>query len=197
MAQFRSSALEPCPAVWELRPERFADPRGSFAEVYHREAFRKHGIDFDFVQDNQSLSRLAGTIRGLHFQRPPFAQTKLVRVLRGAIFDVAVDLRHGSPTFGRHVRLEVSAEAFNQVLIPRGFAHGFCTLEADTEVLYKTDQYYSPEHEWGVLWSDPDLAIPWPVDSAKATVSEKDKALPRLRDLPVCFGDAPGLVVRA
>jgi dTDP-4-dehydrorhamnose 3,5-epimerase len=194
MAAFR--ALDPCREVLEITPERHSDSRGYFAEVYHREAFRRQGADFDFIQDNQSLSRLAGTVRGLHFQRPPFAQAKLIRVLRGVIFDVAVDLRHGSPTFGRHVSLKVSTEGFNQVLIPKGFAHGFCTLEADTEVFYKTDQYYSPEHEGGVLWSDPDLAIPWPVGKEEAVVSEKDRALPRLRDLPACFTHTPPRAVR-
>jgi dTDP-4-dehydrorhamnose 3,5-epimerase len=176
----------------ELFPQQFHDERGSFSEVYSKKTMSDLGVDVDFVQDNESLSRTKGTVRGLHFQRPPYAQAKLVRVLRGSILDVAVDIRVGSPTYGQHISMTVSAEAYNQVLVPVGFAHGFCTLEPDTVVFYKASAFYSKEHEGGVLWCDPDLGIEWPVDRGTAVLSEKDTVLPRFRDLPKCFHFDPG-----
>ncbi|MHC4128378.1 MAG: dTDP-4-dehydrorhamnose 3,5-epimerase [Planctomycetota bacterium] len=154
------------PDVKVLSPERLGDRRGSFSETYSSRALAGAGIDLDFVQDNDSLSVQRWTIRGLHFQVPPFAQHKLIRVVRGAILDVAVDLRRGSPTRGRHVAVEVSADRWNQVLVPVGFAHGFCTLEPDTHVIYKVTCHYAPEHDKGLLWNDPALAqrdTKWPL----------------------------------
>jgi dTDP-4-dehydrorhamnose 3,5-epimerase len=166
-----------------LEPERFGDARGFLSETYNRRTFARCGLELDFVQDNHSLSGPKGTIRGLHFQSPPFAQDKLIRVVGGSIFDVAVDLRRGSPTYGEHVAAVISAKAWNQMLIPIGFAHGFCTLEPDTEIIYKTTNYYSPEHDHGVLWKDPDLRIEWPVAEEAAILSSKDRALPRLSEI--------------
>jgi dTDP-4-dehydrorhamnose 3,5-epimerase len=170
-----------------VRAPRVADARGYFAETYVRNDMAAAGITHDFVQDNESTSKLAGTIRGLHFQVPPFAQTKLVRVPRGKILDVVVDLRRSSSSYGRHLAIELSAMTGDQLLVPAGFAHGFCTLEPDTTVFYKVDNVYSAGHERGVHWADPALAIAWPVTPAQAVVSEKDRALPRLGDLPVYF----------
>ena len=170
-----------------IRPRRFGDARGFFSEVYSKPALAAAGIDIEFVQDNHSRSAKVGTIRGLHFQTHPAAQDKLVRVTHGRILDVAVDLRRGSPTFGQHVAAELSAENWTQILVPVGFAHGFCTLEPDTEVLYKVSSPYAPAHDGGVLWNDPDLGIAWPVATADATLSDKDLKLPRLRDLPPLF----------
>jgi dTDP-4-dehydrorhamnose 3,5-epimerase len=170
-----------------VEPKRFADNRGFFSETFNGRAFAAAGLPTEFVQDNHSLSRPKGTIRGLHFQIPPFAQDKLVRVVRGAILDVAVDLRAGSPTYGQSVGVVLSAEAWNQLFIPVGFAHGFCTLEDDTEVLYKVTDYYSPEHDRGLLWNDPALGIEWPVSAQEAVLSDKDKAHPLLKDLPAYF----------
>ena len=138
-------------AVLVLTPRKHGDHRGFFSEVYRKELLSKQGIDVEFVQDNHSLSAEKGTVRGLHFQAPPFAQDKLVRVVRGAVFDVAVDIRPDSPTYGRHVGVVLSAEAWNQVYVPIGFAHGFMTLEPDTEVVYKVSDYYAPDHERGAL----------------------------------------------
>ena len=166
-----------------LQPERFGDERGFFSETYNRRTLAEHGIELEFVQDSHSLSRPKGTVRGLHFQSLPFAQDKLVRAARGSILDVAVDLRLGSPTYGKHVTAVISANAWNQMLIPIGFAHGFCTLEADTEIIYKTTNYYSPEHDHGVWWKDPDLAIEWPVPAEEAVLSAKDRRLPRLSEI--------------
>lgn len=175
------------PDVLILKPARFGDARGFFSETYNRSRLAAAGIDLDFVQDNQSLSAEPGTVRGLHFQTHPRAQAKLVRVVRGAILDVAVDLRHDSPTYGRHVAAEISAEAWNQILVPVGFAHGFCTLRPDTEVIYKVTDYYAPECDKGVLWNDPDLGIDWPVAADAAVLSDKDRRQPRFSDLPVYF----------
>jgi dTDP-4-dehydrorhamnose 3,5-epimerase len=150
-------------------------------ESYNRRAFREVGITLEFVQDNHSLSEAAGIIRGLHYQSEPMAQNKLVRVLTGAIYDVAVDIRPDSPTFGHWVGVVLSEENKRQLFVPKGFAHGFCTLVPNTQVLYKVDQYYSPEHDRGILWNDPDLGIDWPVRNPK--LSEKDKNLPLLREL--------------
>ncbi len=162
-----------------VTPKRFSDSRGFFAETWNAERFRAAGIAEIFVQDNHSYSVAAGTVRGLHFQAPPRAQTKLVRVLRGAVIDVAVDVRKGSPTFGKHVRAYLSAENGAQLLVPAGFLHGFATVEPDTEVAYKVTEFYSAEHDGAVLWNDPALAIDWGIDPEKAVLSEKDaKASP-------------------
>lgn len=175
------------PDILIIEPAKHGDARGFLSETYSKPTFADHGVDIEFVQDNHSLSASPGTVRGLHFQIPPFAQTKLVRVLRGAIYDVAVDLRTGSPTFGRSVGRVLSAEAWNQILIPDGFAHGFCTLAPDTEVFYKISRPYSPAHDKGLLWNDPDLRIGWPVAAEAAILSDKDRRLPRLKDLPPYF----------
>ena len=164
--------------VWLITPNRHEDERGSFVETYSSRAFGELGIDCVFVQDNQSLSRRPGTIRGLHYQRPPKAQAKLVRVLRGSIVDICVDLRQSSPSFGRHVTAELSARDGSQIFVPAGFAHGFCTLEPDTEVAYKVDALYAPDHEDGIAWNDAILAIDWPVTAADVVISPKDAALP-------------------
>jgi dTDP-4-dehydrorhamnose 3,5-epimerase len=171
------------PDVKVIRTKKFGDHRGFFSETYSKRAFEAAGIHLDFVQDNQSLSAEVGTVRGLHFQTPPFAQDKLLRVVKGAVFDVAVDLRKGSPTYGRHVSARISAEEWNQILVPLGFAHGFCTLEPDTEVIYKVTNFYSPANDKGLLWNDPDLGIEWPVSPADAKLSDKDRTHPRLADL--------------
>ena len=175
------------PDVKIITPRRFGDHRGFFSETYSKPAFEAAGLDLDFVQDNHSLSASVGVLRGLHFQVPPFAQDKLVRVIRGRIFDVAVDIRRGSPTYGRWVGAEISAAAWNQILVPVGFAHGFVTLEPDTEVVYKVTAPYAPEHDRGLAWDDPDLAIAWPLDGIEAILSEKDTSHPRLADLPAVF----------
>jgi dTDP-4-dehydrorhamnose 3,5-epimerase len=175
-------------AVKIVTPKRHGDARGFFSEVYSRAGWRAAGLDLDFVQDNHSFSAPAGVIRGLHFQTAPFAQDKLVRVVRGRILDVAVDLRRGSPSFGRHVAVELSAENWRQLLVPVGFAHGFCTLEPDCEVLYKVTNVYSPAHDRGLAFDDPALGIAWGVDPAKAVLSEKDRKHPRLAALGPQFG---------
>ena len=175
------------PEVCLLHPVKHGDHRGFFSETYNRKALEAAGIAADFVQDNQSLSAEVGTVRGLHFQGPPHAQAKLLRVTRGAIFDVALDLRHGSPSYGRHVCATISADAWNQIFVPVGFAHGFCTLEPDTEVIYKVSDYYAPETEGGVLWNDPALGIPWPVSADEAILSGRDRDWPSLRELSRVF----------
>ncbi len=175
------------PDVKIIRPKKFGDNRGFFSEVHSDSAFAAAGIAVRFVQDNHSHSADVGTVRGLHFQLQPFAQDKLVRVTRGAIFDVAVDLRCGSATYGRHVTAKISASAWNQIYIPAGFAHGLCTLEPDTEVLYKVSNVYSPAHDRGILWNDPALAIAWPVAVADAKLSDKDRKHPTLADLGTVF----------
>ncbi len=175
--------------VVTIRPDRHEDERGFFSETYSRRALAAAGYDAEFVQDNHSLSVPQGTLRGLHFQAPPAAQAKLVRVVRGAILDVAVDIRVGSPSFGQHVRCELSDRNWNQLYVPEGFAHGFCTLEPDTEVIYKVTDYYAPEHDHGLLWSDPALGIDWPVSDP--LLSEKDRSHPPLRELPVYFTYKP------
>jgi dTDP-4-dehydrorhamnose 3,5-epimerase len=175
------------PDVKLIRTPRFSDARGYFCETFQRADFAAQGLDHDFLQDNQSTSDRSGTVRGLHFQRPPFAQTKLVRVLRGSIWDVAVDLRRSSPSFGRHVTAKLSSEGNEQLLIPAGFAHGFCTLEPDTVVFYKVDQVYSAAHDGGINWADSRLGIEWPVAPAEAILSDKDRRLPMLADLAPVF----------
>ncbi len=180
------------PGVLLLRPRYFHDARGHFVETYNKRAAEKIGLAADFVQDNQSRSRQPGTVRALHFQVPPRPQAKLVRVLRGSIFDVAVDLRTGSPSYGGWVAETLTAAGGEQLFVPRGFAHGFCTLEPDTEVAYKVDDYYAPECEEGLIWNDPTLEIDWPVASADAVLSEKDRALRRFADFvsPFRYSDA-------
>lgn len=170
-----------------VMPKKFEDERGFFSEVYNAGAWAKAGLEFTFMQDNQSFSRDVGTLRGLHFQTPPFAQDKLVRVVKGRIMDVAVDLRQSSSTFGRHVAVELSAENWRQLFVPIGFAHGFVTLEPNTEIAYKVTNYYSPEHDRGLAWDDPDLGIDWPVAQDRVVLSAKDRGWPRLRDLPEAF----------
>jgi len=175
------------PGVLLLRPDRFGDERGFFSETFRLSWMEEAGLPASWVQDNHSMSAAPGTVRGLHFQVPPRAQDKLVRVVRGSIFDVAVDLRRGSPTYGRHAAATLSAARGEQLLIARGFAHGFCTLEPGTEVLYKVTDYYSPEHDRGLLWSDPALGIEWPVPAESILVSERDRRHPVLADLPEYF----------
>ncbi len=165
---------------------RFGDHRGFFVESYSARDFAAIGIPDVFVQDNHSRSELAGTVRGLHFQLTPHAQAKLVRVLRGAILDVAVDIRRGSPTYGQHVAAELTAENGHQLYVPAGFAHGFCTLVPETEVAYKVTDYYAPDCDRGIAWNDPDLALPWPF-AAAVQLSDKDRRAPRLRDIPAAF----------
>jgi dTDP-4-dehydrorhamnose 3,5-epimerase len=175
------------PAVKIIEPKRFGDHRGFFSETYSRVAYRAAGIDLEFVQDNHSLSEAIGTLRGLHFQIPPFAQDKLVRVTRGKILDVAVDLRRSSASFGRHVAVELSAENWRQLLVPKGFAHGFITLEPATEVLYKVTAPYSAECDRGLLYNDPALKIDWSLPASGAVLSDKDTKHPCLADLPAVF----------
>lgn len=184
MLTVTSTAIE---GVKVVTPKLIADSRGAFCETYNQERFAEHGITANFVQDNQSASAAIGTIRGLHFQGHPAAQAKLIRVLKGRIFDVAVDLRRSSPTYGKWVAEEVSAENRKQIFIPIGFAHGFCTLEIDTHVFYKVSAFYSPLNDFGIAWDDPDLAIDWPVASNKATLSDKDRRMPAFRSLPGYF----------
>lgn len=175
------------PEVKRIVPRVIRDDRGYFSETYNYRALAEAGLDIAFVQDNQSLSRAKGVVRGLHFQAPPHAQGKLVRVLKGAIFDVAVDIRHGSPTFGRHVSATLSAENAAQLWVPPGFAHGFCTIEPDTEVLYKVTDYYAPDCDLGIKWDDPDLGIAWPLSAADAILSERDKSHLRLSEMAPVF----------
>ena len=175
------------PDVKLVTPRKFGDHRGFFSETYNAKAFKEAGIDLDFVQDNHSLSAEVGTLRGLHYQRPPFAQDKLVRVVRGAILDVAVDIRRSSPTYGQHVAAEISADNWAQILVPKGFAHGFITIQPDTEVIYKVTDYYSPESDAGLLWSDPTLGIEWPLDGKGPVLSEKDKVQPLFADFDTPF----------
>lgn len=175
------------PDVLIIRPKRHGDHRGFFSETFRSAALEEAGVDLDWVQDNHSYSQARGVVRALHFQRPPMAQAKLLRVVRGAILDVVVDIRKASPTFGRHVAVELSAENWAQIYAPIGFAHGFCTLSEDCEVLYKVSAEYAPAEEGGVLWNDPDLGIDWPITSEEATLSARDRDWPRLRDLASPF----------
>ncbi|MDB5423937.1 MAG: rfbC [Phenylobacterium sp.] len=171
------------PDVLLITPRRHGDARGWFAETWSRKALSAVGVDTDFVQDNQAFNARKGTLRGLHFQKAPHAQGKLVRVLKGAIYDVAVDIRPGSATYGQWVGATLTAEGGEQVWVPRGFAHGYVTTADDTELFYKVDGDYAPELEGGLAWNDPDLAIDWPLDG-EPVLSEKDARLPRLKDLP-------------
>lgn len=175
------------PNVILLTPPRFGDARGFFSETYNAQRFAEAGVEQPFVQDNQSLSARKGTLRGLHCQIAPNVQGKLVRCVKGAIWDVAVDIRHGSPSYGRHVAAVLSAENWSQLWVPGGFLHGFCTLEPDTEVIYKVTADYDREAERGVIWNDPDLAVPWPVAAGEVVLSEKDAKLPRLAECDVWY----------
>lgn len=181
--KIEKTALE---GVIALEPRRFGDHRGFFAETYNRAAFSRLGIETEFVQDNHSFSTEVGTVRGMHFQAPPHAQAKLVRCGRGAIFDVAVDIRKGSPTYGQWVGYELSAANGMQLLIPAGFAHGFVTLEPESEIVYKCSDYYAPETEGALRWDDPGVDIDWPL-SGEAILSEKDARAPCLDDLDSPF----------
>ena len=174
------------PDIKVYRPKRFGDARGFFTEWYNTRTFAAAGLADVFLQDNLAFSAAAGTLRGLHFQKPPHAQGKLVGVLQGAVFDVAVDIRRGSPTYGRHAAVELTAELGNQIFVPAGFAHGYCTTRPDTLVVYKVTDLYHPETEGGLLWNDPDLAIAWPLDAPPQLV-ERDARLPGLAAL----GESP------
>lgn len=184
MPVFRQLDLD---GVIEIVPDRFGDDRGFFSEVYNASVYKACGVDVDFVQDNHSLSGPAGVLRGLHFQVPPFAQAKLVRVVKGTVFDVAVDIRKGSPSYGNWVGLELSASLWNQLYIPAGFAHGFVTLEPGTEVFYKVSAHYSSDHDRSIRFDDPAIGIDWPVDPANVTLSNKDKAAGLLANIETGF----------
>jgi dTDP-4-dehydrorhamnose 3,5-epimerase len=175
------------PEVKIITPQRIGDSRGFFSEVWNERDFAAVGIEVAFVQDNHIRNPLRGTLRGLHYQMRPTAQGKLVRVTRGAILDVAVDIRRGSPTFGRHAAVPLSAENWQQLWVPVGFAHGYCTLEDGTEVQYKVTDFYSPPHERGIAWNDPELAIHWPIDAEALIISDRDRALPWLAAQPDLF----------
>lgn len=175
------------PGVFLIEPKKHGDDRGFFSETFRLDLFRQMVGDVAFVQDNHSMSGQAGTIRGLHFQRPPFAQGKLVRVTRGAVIDVVVDIRKGSPTYGQSLKVELSAANWRQLWVPVGMLHGFCTLEDQTEFLYKVTAYYDAASDAGVRFDDPDLGIDWPVAADRAVVSEKDRKAPKLRDFAPIF----------
>ena len=170
-----------------VTPRRIVDARGFFSETYRRDLLKGQGIEYDFLQDNEARSLVAGVVRGLHFQAPPHAQTKLVRVVRGKILDVAVDIRRGSPTYGQHAAIELSADSGQQLLVPEGFAHGYCTLTDETEVFYKVSRYYNAQQDRGLLWNDPALAIGWPVSAGAAIVSDRDRKAPPLASLESPF----------
>ena len=175
------------PDVKLLVPKRFTDVRGYFSETWSDQIFRQKVSDVAFVQDNQSVTATKGTLRGMHFQKPPFAQGKLVRVVRGSILDIAVDIRQGSPTYGQHIATRLDQTEGAQLWVPPGFLHGFCTLEDQTEVFYKVTAYYNAEHDAGVLWSDPDLRIDWPFQPNSILLSDKDRTHPRLAEIPSFF----------
>jgi dTDP-4-dehydrorhamnose 3,5-epimerase len=173
--------------VVEVRTTRHGDDRGWFSESYKHQTMLDAGIDIDFVQDNESFSAPAGTLRGLHYQLAPHAQDKLIRVIHGSILDVAVDIRRDSPTFGQHVAVTLTADDGNQLLVPAGFAHGFCTLEPDVRVAYKVSGVYAPDCERAIRWDDPDLAIDWPLPPTGPVLSGKDAIAPLLADQPDLF----------
>ena len=173
--------------IVEIRPPRHGDDRGWFSESYKRHTLRDAGIDIEFVQDNESFSAPIGTLRGLHYQLPPHAQDKLVRVIHGSILDIAVDIRRGSATFGQHVAITLTADEGNQLLVPAGFAHGFCTLEPDVRVAYKVSDIYAPDCERAVRWDDPALGIDWQLPPGGPTLSGKDAVAPLLADQPDLF----------
>ena len=182
-----------------IKARRFEDDRGWFTETFNQRSFRDLGVDVSFCQDNHSLSRPAGTLRGLHFQTPPHGQAKLVRCIRGSIWDVAVDVRRGSPTYGQWTAATLSAENGDQLFVPVGFLHGFVTLEPDTEVTYKVSDFYAPECDGGIAWNDPDLALPWPLPEGGPVLSPKDGRLPRLAefDSPFAYDGRPLVPVAA
>ena len=175
------------PGVLVVTPARFGDTRGFFSESYNRKRLAEHGVKIEFVQDNHSLSQKVGTVRGLHFQSPPHAQDKLVRCGRGRLFDVAVDIRRGSPTYGQWTGAELSFENGRQLLVPAGFLHGFVTREPDTEIIYKCSDYYAPECDGAVRFDDPDIGIDWGLDDAEPILSEKDARAPLLKDFESPF----------
>jgi dTDP-4-dehydrorhamnose 3,5-epimerase len=175
------------PEVPEIIPRKLGDERGFFSETYSLEVFGRAGIDLIWVQDNHSFSVSKGVLRGLHYQSPPMAQDKLVRVVKGAMFNVAVDIRHGSPSFGQWVSLIVSEEAWNQILIPKGFAHGFLTFEPNTEVIYKVSAFYSAAHDRNIRFDDRAIGIDWPISDVSPVLSEKDRNAPMLRDADTGF----------
>lgn len=166
-----------------IEPAVHGDHRGFFMESYNRQTFVNHDLDYHFVQDNHSLSVEEGVIRGLHYQLPPKAQTKLIRVISGAVYDVVVDIRRNSPTFGQWVGVQLNENNKRQLLVPKGFAHGFCTLMPNTQVIYKVDEYYSPEHDRGIAWNDPALGIDWP--TSNPTLSDKDRNHPLLANAEI------------
>jgi dTDP-4-dehydrorhamnose 3,5-epimerase len=182
--EFRSFELD---GPLEIIPRKIGDERGYFSEIFRLDRFAQHVSEVQFVQDNQSLSVRTGTIRGLHFQSHPAAQGKVVRCLAGKLLDVAVDLRTGSPTYGRWISVVLSPEQNNQLWVPPGFAHGFCTLEPNTVIGYRVTSYYSPEHDKGVAWDDPEIGVAWPDVADPETLSAKDRQQPRLAELPAYF----------
>lgn len=184
MLEVKPLAIE---AVLEMRPSRFEDERGFFSEVWNLARWIEAGIDIDFVQDNHSYSRQRGVLRGLHYQAPPMAQAKLVRVSRGSVFDVAVDIRHGSATYGEWVSTILSAERWNQLFVPEGFAHGFLTLEPETEVQYKVSAPYSAEHDRAIHFGDPAIGIEWPIATEELILSDKDREAPSLANVDTGF----------
>lgn len=190
MATFKETPLR---GLWEVTPTRHADHRGFLAETFSAASCRDVGIDPTFVQDNQSLSHRRHTLRGLHYQAPPHGQAKLVRCGRGRLFDVAVDIRGDSPTYGRWYGAELTAENGLQLFIPKGFLHGFLTLEDNTEILYKCSAAYAPGHDGAVAWNDPEIGIDWPVAEADVILSDKDAAAPRLRDIGPVFAGMGGV----
>lgn len=175
------------PEVWSYTPRRFEDERGWFCETFNAAALGETLGGVSFVQDNQSMSRASGTLRGMHFQAPPKAQDKLVRVLKGSVLDVAVDIRQGSPTYGRWVSALLSAQNGVQLFVPKGFAHGFLTLEPETQVLYKVSDFYSKEHERGLAWDDPAIGVDWGMGAEAIVLAERDRRFPRLAELAAFF----------
>jgi dTDP-4-dehydrorhamnose 3,5-epimerase len=186
MGNFSSERLS-IPDVIFIRVRKFPDARGYFLETFRQSDFAHMGIGCDFVQDNQAFSAQPGTIRGLHFQVPPHAQAKLVRVLHGAVYDVAVDLRRGSSSYGKWCGARLTADGGEQIFVPRGFAHGYCTLEPETVVAYKVDAYYAPHSEAGLIWNDPEIGIDWTIPTSRVLVSDKDSKLSQLRAFETPF----------
>ena len=187
MSSIEITAAEHLPSVRVLSSVRHRDERGFFSEVWREDALAQAGITCRFVQENHALSGARGTVRGLHFQIGEASQAKLIRCLRGSIFDVVVDLRRGSPSLGRHMNTILSAENWKQLYVPAGFAHGYCTLEENSEVIYKVSAYYDPQAERGLAWDDPDLGIEWPIPRGTAILTPRDQKWPRLHDLPAFF----------
>lgn len=182
--QFSSLDLD---GVFEIKPQKMGDERGYFSEIFRMDDFARHGPPVEFVQDNQSFSARVGTVRGIHFQSPPSAQGKLVRCIAGSLLDVAVDLRSDSPTFGRWVAVTLSAEELNQLWVPVGFGHGFCTLEPNTVISYRVTNYYNPEHDFGVRWDDADIGVEWPDVANPDSLSVRDQRQPSFAELPRFF----------